>query len=78
MSTVYPLKKCPQITAIQFYRRNGVSYDPSWKSMCLPMRCRISRAGAMTTVSQNVAGTIVRIRTISQFELDCDSKSSFL
>ena len=30
MSTVYPLKKCPQVTAIQFYRRNGVSYDPAW------------------------------------------------
>ena len=30
MSSVYPLKKCPQITAIQFYRRNGVSYDPAW------------------------------------------------
>jgi len=30
LSTVYPLKKCPQITAIQFYRRNGVSYDPAW------------------------------------------------
>lgn len=30
MSAVYPLKKCPQITAIQFYRRNGVSYDPAW------------------------------------------------
>jgi hypothetical protein len=30
LSTVYPLKKCPQVTAIQFYRRNGVSYDPAW------------------------------------------------
>ena len=30
MSAVYPLRKCPQITAIQFYRRNGVSYDPAW------------------------------------------------
>lgn len=30
MSTVYPIKKCPQVTAIQFYYRNGVSYDPSW------------------------------------------------
>jgi hypothetical protein len=30
LSTVYPLKQCPQITAIQFYRRNGVSYDPAW------------------------------------------------
>jgi Domain of unknown function (DUF4159) len=30
LSAVYPLKKCPQITAIQFYRRNGVSYDPAW------------------------------------------------
>lgn len=30
MTAVYPLKKCPQITAIQFYRRNGVSYDPAW------------------------------------------------
>ncbi|MCY2979964.1 MAG: DUF4159 domain-containing protein [Planctomycetota bacterium] len=30
LSTVYPLKKCPQVTAIQFYRHNGVSYDPAW------------------------------------------------
>jgi len=30
LSTVYPLKKCPQVTAIQFYRSNGVSYDPPW------------------------------------------------
>lgn len=30
LSTVYPLKACPQVTAIQFYRRNGVSYDPPW------------------------------------------------
>lgn len=30
LSVVYPLKKCPQVTAIQFYRRSGVSYDPSW------------------------------------------------
>lgn len=28
MSTVYPLTECPQITAIQFYRRGGVTYDP--------------------------------------------------
>jgi hypothetical protein len=30
LSIVYPLKKCPQVTAIQFYRRSGVSYDPAW------------------------------------------------
>jgi hypothetical protein len=30
LSMVYPLKKCPQVTAIQFYRRAGVSYDPAW------------------------------------------------
>ncbi len=30
MSMVYPLKKCPQVTAIQFYRRNGETYDPAW------------------------------------------------
>lgn len=30
LSTVYPLQRCPQVTAIQFYRRNGVSYDPPW------------------------------------------------
>ena len=28
MSTVYPLTECPQVTAIQFYRRGGVTYDP--------------------------------------------------
>jgi len=28
MSVVYPLKQCPQVTAIQFFRRGGVSYDP--------------------------------------------------
>ena len=28
MSSVYPLTECPQITAIQFYRRGGVTYDP--------------------------------------------------
>ena len=28
LSTVYPLKACPQVTAIQFYRRNGETYDP--------------------------------------------------
>lgn len=28
MSSVYPLIECPQITAIQFYRRGGVTYDP--------------------------------------------------
>ena len=32
----------------------------------------------LTAISQNVAGTIVRIRTNSQFEQDCDSKSNFL
>lgn len=30
MTMVYPLKRCPQVTAIQFYRRNGVTYDPAW------------------------------------------------
>ncbi|MEQ1830546.1 MAG: DUF4159 domain-containing protein [Pirellula sp.] len=30
LSIVYPLKKCPQVTAFQFYRRSGVSYDPAW------------------------------------------------
>jgi hypothetical protein len=30
LKTVYPMKACPQVTAIQFYRRGGVSYDPSW------------------------------------------------
>jgi hypothetical protein len=30
MSSVYPIKKCPQVTAFQFYRRSGVSYDPAW------------------------------------------------
>ncbi len=30
MTTVYPLKRCPQVTAIQFYHHNGVSYDPPW------------------------------------------------
>ncbi len=24
----YPLESCPQVTAYQFYRRNGVTYDP--------------------------------------------------
>ena len=28
MSSVYPLTECPQITAIQFYRLGGVTYDP--------------------------------------------------
>ena len=28
MSSVYPLTECPQITAIQFYRRGGATYDP--------------------------------------------------
>lgn len=28
MSSVYPLTECPQITAIQFYRTGGVTYDP--------------------------------------------------
>lgn len=28
LSIVYPLDGCPQITAIQFYRRGGVTYDP--------------------------------------------------
>jgi Domain of unknown function (DUF4159) len=28
LSTVYPLKNCPQVTAYQFYVRSGVSYDP--------------------------------------------------
>lgn len=28
LTMVYPLKRCPQVTAIQFYRRNGVTYDP--------------------------------------------------
>jgi hypothetical protein len=27
-STVYPLTECPQVTAIQFYRRGGATYDP--------------------------------------------------
>ncbi len=30
LNTVYPLRKCPQVTAIQFFRRGGVSYDPAW------------------------------------------------
>lgn len=30
MSMVYPLRRCPQVTAIQFYRRNGETYDPAW------------------------------------------------
>jgi hypothetical protein len=28
MTTVYPLKNCPQVTAFQFYTRSGVTYDP--------------------------------------------------
>lgn len=28
LSTVYPMKGCPQVTAYQFYTRNGVTYDP--------------------------------------------------
>jgi hypothetical protein len=28
LSTVYPMKSCPQVTAYQFYMRSGVSYDP--------------------------------------------------
>ncbi len=28
LSTVYPLKGCPQVTAFQFYVRSGVTYDP--------------------------------------------------
>lgn len=28
MSSVYPLDACPQVTAYQFFRRNGVAYDP--------------------------------------------------
>lgn len=28
LSTVYPLNGCPQVTAFQFYRQNGVTYDP--------------------------------------------------
>ena len=28
MSSVYPLTECPQITAIQFYRLGGVTFDP--------------------------------------------------
>ncbi|XZE18543.1 DUF4159 domain-containing protein [Pirellulaceae bacterium SH449] len=30
MSIVYPLKECPQIPALQLYRRGGETYDPPW------------------------------------------------
>jgi hypothetical protein len=30
MSIVYPLKECPQVPAIQLYRRGGDTYDPPW------------------------------------------------
>jgi Domain of unknown function (DUF4159) len=30
LSSVYPMKSCPQVTAYQFYIRSGVSYDPPW------------------------------------------------
>ncbi|MCU0721045.1 MAG: DUF4159 domain-containing protein [Pirellula sp.] len=30
MSNVYPLSECPQIPALQLYRRGGDTYDPPW------------------------------------------------